>query len=76
MWMNMHTKVAGWAFTHFDHFDKYKRGNWKMYVGEYATNSGVGAGNMEASLSDAVYIMAMEKNSDLVKMSSLCAFAG
>jgi alpha-L-arabinofuranosidase len=63
-------KAAGWAFTHFDHFDKYKRGNWDLYVGEYATNAGVGAGDMEASLSDAVYIMSMEKNGDLVKMSS------
>ena len=63
-------KGAGWAMTHYDHFDKYKRGKWKMYVGEYATNAGVGAGNMEAALNDAVYIMAMEKNSDLVKMSS------
>ena len=63
-------KAAGWAFTHFNHFDKYKRGNWDMYVGEYATNAGVGAGNMEASLSDAVYMMSMEKNGDLVKMSS------
>jgi alpha-N-arabinofuranosidase len=63
-------KAAGWPFTHFDHFDKYPRDKWKMYVGEYATNAGVGAGNIEAALSDAVYIMAMEKNSDLVKMSS------
>ena len=63
-------KSAGWIFTHFDHFDKYPRDKWKMYVGEYATNAGVGTGNMEASLSDAVYMMAMEKNSDLVKMSS------
>lgn len=63
-------KSAGWTFTHFNHFDKYPRGKWKMYVGEYATNGGVGAGNMEASLNDAVYIMSMEKNGDLVKMSS------
>ncbi|MBS1746784.1 MAG: DUF1080 domain-containing protein [Bacteroidetes bacterium] len=63
-------KAAGWAFTHYDHFDKYPRDKWKMYVGEYATNAGVGNGDMEASLSDAVYMMAMEKNSDLVKMSS------
>ncbi len=63
-------KAAGWAFTHWSHFDTYKRGNWDLYVGEYATNNGVGAGNMEASLSDAVYIMGMEKNGDLVKMNS------
>ena len=63
-------KAAGWAMRNYNHFDNYKRGDWDMYVGEYATNSGVGAGNMNAALSDAVYIMSMEKNSDLVKMSS------
>jgi len=63
-------KAANWAMRNNDHFDNYKRGNWDMYVGEYATNSGVGKGNMLASLSDAVYIMAMERNGDLVKMSS------
>ncbi|MDO9375708.1 MAG: alpha-L-arabinofuranosidase C-terminal domain-containing protein, partial [Ferruginibacter sp.] len=63
-------KAAYWAMNNYDHFDKYKRGNWKMYVGEYATNNGVGSGNMIAALSDAVYIMGMERNSDLVKMSS------
>jgi len=63
-------KAAYWAMTHYDHFDRYPRGSWNMYVGEYATNGGVGRGNMTASLSDAVYIMSMEKNADLVKMSS------
>jgi len=63
-------KGAYWAMTHYDHFDRYARGSWNMYVGEYATNGGVGTGNMTASLSDAVYIMSMEKNADLVKMSS------
>ncbi|MBS1664107.1 MAG: alpha-L-arabinofuranosidase [Bacteroidetes bacterium] len=63
-------KAAGWAERNYNHFDGYKRGDWEMYVGEYATNGGVGHGNMQAALSDAVYIMAMERNGDLVKMSS------
>ena len=63
-------KSAYWALNNFDHFDKYKRGDWDVYVGEYATNAGVGSGNMLAALNDAVYIMGMEKNGDLVKMSS------
>jgi len=63
-------KANGWAMRNYNHFDQYKRGDWDIYVGEYATNSGVGHGNMNAALSDAVYIMGMEKNSDLVKMSS------
>jgi alpha-L-arabinofuranosidase len=63
-------KAANWSMHNYDHFDNYKRSDWKMYVGEYATNGGVGKGNMQAALSDAVYIMAMERNGDLVKMSS------
>ena len=63
-------KDASWSLRNFDHFDKYKRGKWQMYVGEYATNAGVGSGNMQAALSDAVYVMSMERNADLVKMSS------
>lgn len=63
-------KAAYWAFNNYDHFDKYKRGDWDVYVGEYATNAGVGSGNMMAALNDAVYIMGMERNGDLVKMSS------
>ncbi|HEY6900959.1 MAG TPA: alpha-L-arabinofuranosidase C-terminal domain-containing protein, partial [Puia sp.] len=63
-------KAAGWSMRNYNHFDTYKRGDWDMYVGEYATNGGVGHGNMQAALSDAVYIMAMERNGDLVKMSS------
>ena len=63
-------KSAGWAFRNPQYFDQMPRGQWKIYVGEYATNGGVGAGNMEAALSDAMYMMLMEKNSDLIKMSS------
>lgn len=63
-------KDVNWIFRNTDHFDRYKRGSWDMYVGEYATNAGVGAGNMRAALSDAIYVMTMERNADLVKMSS------
>jgi alpha-L-arabinofuranosidase len=63
-------KGAGWAMVYHDWYDKYKRDDWKLYVGEYACNSGVGSGNMEAALNDAVFIFGMERNSDLIKMSS------
>lgn len=63
-------KAAYWAFNNYDHFDRYRRGNYEVYVGEYATNAGVGRGNLLAALNDAVYIMGMERNGDLVKMSS------
>lgn len=63
-------KSAFWAMSNYDHFDKYKREGYKVYVGEYATNNGVGKGNMTATLSDAVYILSMERNGDIVTMSS------
>lgn len=63
-------KDAYWSIRNHDHFDKYKRGDWEMYVGEFATNAGVGKGNLQAALSDAVYVLGMERNADLVKMSS------
>lgn len=51
-------------------FDKTPRGHYDIYVGEYATTSNVGKGNMDAALSEAVFMMSMERNSDIVKMAS------
>jgi alpha-L-arabinofuranosidase len=63
-------KPLHWAIENFDSFAKYKRRDWELYIGEFATNGGVGRGNLLATLNDAVYMMSMEKNSDLVKMGS------
>lgn len=63
-------KAVYWPMIYHDWYDKYPRKDWKLYVGEYACNSGVGSGNMLAALNDAVFIMGMEKNSDLITMSS------
>jgi alpha-N-arabinofuranosidase len=63
-------KAVYWPMIYHDWYDKYPRKDWKLYVGEYACNSGVGSGNMLAALNDAVFIMGMERNGDLVAMSS------
>lgn len=42
----------------------------KVYVGEYAVNRNVGAGNLRAALAEAVFMMGMERNSDYVVMAS------
>ncbi len=63
-------KPVHWAVENFDSFAKYAREGWDLYIGEFATNSGVGRGNLLAALNDAVYMMSAEKNSDLVKMVS------
>ena len=51
-------------------FDNTPRGHYNIYVGEYATNAEVGDGNLDATLSEASFMIDMERNSDIVKMAS------
>jgi alpha-N-arabinofuranosidase len=59
---------ADWIRTNYDYFDKYERTPWSVYVGEYASHHS--NGDLYAGLGDAVYLMMMERNGDLVKMAS------
>jgi alpha-L-arabinofuranosidase len=63
-------KPLNWAIENFDSFAAYKREGWDLYIGEFATNAGVGRGNWGAAINDAAYMMSVEKNTDLVKMAS------
>lgn len=59
-----------WFYDNSGLFDAIKRDRFTAYVGEYACNQGVGAGNMSAALSEAAFMTGMERNSDLVTMTS------
>ena len=63
-------KPVNWAIENFDSFASYKREGWDLYIGEFATNAGVGRGNWIAAINDAAYMMSVEKNTDLVKLAS------
>jgi alpha-L-arabinofuranosidase len=63
-------KSLNWAIENFDSFASYPRESWDLYIGEFATNAGVGRGNWIAAINDAAYMMSVEKNTDLVKMAS------
>ena len=66
-----HWYVApNYFFRNANIFDDQPREGYKVYVGEYACNQGVGSGNMLAALSEAAFITGMERNSDLVTMAS------
>ncbi len=52
-----------------DHYDDQERSGPKVFVGEWATKEGKPTPNLRASLADAVWLMGMERNSDLVVMS-------
>lgn len=56
-------------FNNNNLFDSASREH-DIYVGEYACNSGVGGGNLLAAISEAAFILGMERNSDVVKMTS------
>jgi alpha-L-arabinofuranosidase len=52
-------------------YDSWDRtGKPKVFVGEYANNSGVGNGNLSGALSEAAYMIGFEHNADVVQMTS------
>jgi alpha-N-arabinofuranosidase len=51
-------------------YDSASRTGPKVYVGEYAVQSGAGDGNMNAALGEAAFMTGLERNSDLVLMAS------
>lgn len=50
------------------HYDKLDRKGPKVFVGEWATREGTPTPNLSAALSDASWMLGMERNSDLVIM--------
>lgn len=60
-----------WFADGFYKYDSYDRSKNKVYVGEYAVTSNFGEiGNLNAALGEAVFMMGMENNSDVVTMNS------
>ncbi len=53
-----------------DRYDKYPRNGPKIYVGEYAVTQDCGKGNLKGALGEAAFMTGMERNSDVVVMSS------
>jgi len=51
-------------------YDIYDRKLPKVFVGEYAVNSGVGKGNLKGALAEAAYMFGFERNSDAVVLSA------
>ncbi len=57
-------------FGAFDKYDTAERNGPMIYVGEYGCNHLVGEGNLMAALAEAVYLLGLERNGDVVKMAS------
>lgn len=51
-------------------YDSYSRSGPKIYVGEYAVNTGAGNGNLIGALGEAAFMTGLERNADIVAMAS------
>jgi alpha-N-arabinofuranosidase len=57
-------------FNFVNHYDTVDRNGPKIFVGEWATREGMPTTNLGAALGDAAFMTSMERNSDLIVMSS------
>lgn len=64
-------RTAAWMRSNYNKYNHYPR-NIGVYNGEYAANSGNWGryGNLNAALGEAIYMLGMEKNSDVCRMAS------
>ncbi|MEO6719533.1 MAG: alpha-L-arabinofuranosidase C-terminal domain-containing protein, partial [Ferruginibacter sp.] len=60
----------GWFINNQDFYDKYDRSKSKVYLGEYAAHLPGRPSNIETALAEALYLTALERNGDVVTMSS------
>lgn len=56
----------GWFMHHQDYYDNYDRTAPKVYLGEYASRTRT----MESALAEALYLCSIERNGDVVSMTS------
>ena len=59
---------VGWFINNQDYYDNYDRNAPKVYLGEYAARSK--RGNIDCALSEALHLCGIERNGDIVEMTS------
>jgi hypothetical protein len=63
-------ETSDWFFQAATLYDSYDRARPKVYVGEYAVKQDAGNGNLRAALAEAAFLTGLERNADVVQMSS------
>ena len=61
---------TGWFMHHRDYYDHYDRSAAKVYLGEWAASTKVKRPNIETALAEALYLTDIERNGDIVEMTS------
>ncbi|MCD8292372.1 MAG: carbohydrate binding domain-containing protein [Prevotellaceae bacterium] len=66
-----HYYVApGWMINNQGFYDNYDRAKSKVYLGEYAAHLPGRPNNLETALAEALYLTSVERNGDVVAMTS------
>jgi alpha-L-arabinofuranosidase len=60
----------GWFIHNQEYYDRYDRSKPKVYLGEYAAHLPGRPNNIETALAEALHIINMERNGDVVSMAS------
>lgn len=60
----------GWFIHNQNFYDRYDRSKSKVYLGEYAAHLPGRPNNIETALSEALYLTSVERNADVVVMTS------
>lgn len=60
----------GWFIHNQDYYDRYDRNKSKVYLGEYAAHLPGRPNNIETALAEALFLTAVERNADIVPMTS------
>lgn len=62
--------TPGWLVNNRNYYDLYDRNAPKVYLGEYASHNHNRTSTIETALSDALYLTDVERNGDVVVMTS------
>lgn len=63
-------QTPGWYLNNQDFYDMYDRSESKVYLGEYAAHIPGRHNNIETALSEALHLVNVERNADVVVMTS------
>ncbi len=60
----------GWFLNNQHFYDTYVRGGTRVYLGEYASHNGPRTSTIETALTEAIHMISLERNGDVVAMAS------
>lgn len=65
-----------WFLDNLTHFDAYDRSKSLIYLGEYAAHEPDRANTLLSALAEAAYMTSLERNGDIVRLSSYAPLLG